>query len=307
MKKGVTNFGQSVRAKLLAVARENGIQLEYVLLRYAFERFLWRLGRSRFRNSFVLKGASAFSAWLGPFVRVTRDADMEAFGDPSPDGLVAAFREICAIPRPEDGVLFAGDSFSSSPIRKQGGYPGVRVSFRAEIGGAKVAMQVDVGFGDSIHPAAATEDYPALLGDEPPRIRIYPRYSVVAEKFQAIVFLDLANSRLKDFYDIWLLSERFDFDREPLRSAIAKTFARRKTVLPAGAPPALTDAFAENPAKTTQWTAFLRNAGVSERAPSLPSALERIKSFLLPVLRPDGASDAIWKAGIGWSPSKPSD
>ena len=301
MKRHVKDFGQSVRARLLAIAHDNGIQLEYVLLRYAFERFLWRLGESRFFDSFVLKGASAFAAWLGPFVRVTRDADMEAFGDPSPEHLIAAFREICSILCPGDGISFADDSFSATSIRKQGGYPGVRVAFRAEIGGAKVPMQVDVGFGDSIHPMADVGDYPALLGGCPPRIRIYPRYSVVAEKYQVMVSLDMANSRLKDFYDIWLLSERFDFDLELLKTAIAKTFARRNTALPCGIPNALTSRFSESPAKQSQWVAFLKNAGLAENGLTLQRVIERIGQFLLPVIEPQVPCEATWIAGVGWS------
>lgn len=301
MKKPTTNFGHSARARLLALARREGVQLEYVLLRYAFERFLWRLGKTAARDSFVLKGASAFAVWLGPFVRVTRDADLEAFGDSSPDGLLSAFQSICAVPCPEDGVSFDETSFSAAPIRKQGRYPGVRVSFRANIGGARVALQFDIGFGDSVHPAASFEDYPALLGGEPPRVRTYPRYSVVAEKFQAMVALDMANSRLKDFYDVWLLSERFDFDRDLLRSAIERTFARRETGLPDGTPSALTARYATNPAKTVQWAAFMRNAGIPEHTLSLETAVERIRLFLLPVLQSEAPAMAIWKAGKGWT------
>ncbi len=301
MKRKVKDYGQSVRARLLAIAHENGIQLEYVLLRYAFERFLWRLGESRFHDSFVLKGASAFAVWLGPFVRVTRDADMEAFGDPTPERLVAAFREIGIMPCPEDGVIFADDSYTTTSIHKQGGYPGIRVAFRAEIGGAKVAMQVDVGFGDSIYPMAEVEDYPALLGECPPRIRVYPRYSVVAEKFQAMVALDMANSRLKDFYDIWLLSERFAFDFDLLRMAIAKTFARRNTALPPDIPVALTSRFSESPAKQSQWVAFLKNGGIPENGLTLEAVRDRICSFLLPTIEPHCTCEATWIASVGWS------
>ena len=303
MKKPVKNHGHSARAKLLAIAHEREIQLEYVLLRYAFERFLWRLGKSRHHDSLVLKGASAFAVWLGPFVRVTRDADMEAFGDATPERLVAAFREICAIPCPEDGVVFDDGSFVASAIRKQGGYPGIRISFRAEIGGAKLPMQIDIGFGDSIYPTAHDEDYPVLLGGEMPRIRIYPRYTIVAEKFQAMVSLDMANSRLKDFYDIWILSERFDFDGELLHTAIAKTFMRRRTSMPNMTPPALTSRFGENPAKMSQWTAFLKNAGLDDKDLPLTAVLGRIKMFLLPVVGSSEPNGMVWRAGQDWTRS----
>jgi len=160
MKKPTTNFGHSVRTRLLAIANERGVQLEYVLLRYAFERFLYRLGRSAYANRFVLKVASAFAVWVGPFCRVTRDADLEAFGDVSDEALLAAFRDICAISCPEDGVEFDLLSFASSEIKKEDKYPGVRVMFLAYIGGARVNLQCDIGCGDSVYSNAELTEYP---------------------------------------------------------------------------------------------------------------------------------------------------
>jgi len=292
MKKQMTNFGHSVRTRLLAIANERGVQLEYVLLRYAFERFLYRLGESAYANRFVLKGASAFAVWVGPFCRVTRDADLEAFGDVSAEALMAAFRDICAISCPEDGVEFDLSSLASSEIKKEDKYPGVRVTFLAYIGGARVNLQCDVGSGDSVYPNAELSEYPVLLNGMVPQIRVYPRYTVVAEKFQVMVARGLLNSRLKDYYDLWLLTGRFDFDRVILRTAVERTFARRETVMPQLLPDALTAAFSQNLMKQSQWRAFLRKTGLE--FVELSVVVERLAEFLTPVLNDDG-SNAIWR------------
>jgi len=292
MKKPTTNFGHSVRTRLLAIANERGVQLEYVLLRYAFERFLYRLGQSAYANRFVLKGASAFAVWVGPFCRVTRDADLEAFGEMSAEVLLAAFRDICAVSCPEDGVEFDPSSFASAEIKKEDKYPGVRVTFMAHIGGARVNLQCDVGSGDSVYPNAELTEYPVLLNGVAPQVRVYPRYTVVAEKFQVMVARSLLNSRLKDYYDLWLLSERFDFDRVILRTAVERTFARRETIMPQILPDALTAAFYGNPMKQSQWRAFLRKTSLE--FVELSDVVERLAEFLAPVLSDDGRL-AVWR------------
>ena len=302
MKRKIVNFGQSVRERLLTIARERNIQLEYLLLRYAFERFLYRLGKSDYSERFILKGASAFSIWMGPFCRVTRDADMESFGDSSPDAVIGAFKSICTVSCPEDAVEFDLDSFTSENIKEDDKYPGLRVSFTAYIGGARVAMQIDVGFGDSVYPKAETSDYPVLLDGDLPRVLVYPRYTVVAEKFHTMVDRGLLNSRLKDYYDIWLLTERFDFEAELLKTAIRRTFERRETSLPLMLPESLSADFFGNPLKVSQWNAFLRKLGDAPRPDSLGAATMRIADFLKPVISaPDSivgrwsASERHWK------------
>lgn len=243
MKKPIVNFGQSIRTRLLAISRRENVQHEYVLLRYAFERFLFRLGKSAYAEKFILKGASAFAVWLGPMVRVTRDADLEAFGDSSPNGLIAAFKEICLVECREDGVEFDRDSFKAEEIKKEDKYPGVRITFSAVIGGARADLQFDVGFGDSVYPEAERMNYPVLLGHEAPVIRVYPRYTTVAEKFHTMVDRGILNSRLKDYYDIWLLSGRFGFDAELLRTAMERTFKRRGTEMSTSLPDGVSESF----------------------------------------------------------------
>lgn len=186
MKHEIVNFGLSARQRLLNIARQKGVQLEYVLLRYALERFLFRLGISKFSQQFILKGATAFAIWMGPFGRVTRDVDLEVYGDSKPETVLMAFREICTLPCPEDGVEFDGASFSTEAIKQEDKYPGIRLMFTATIGGAKVHLKFDIGCGDSVYPTAEQMEYPTLLGGEPPNIRIYPRYTIVAEKLQVM-------------------------------------------------------------------------------------------------------------------------
>lgn len=284
MKRKVVNYGHSVRERLLKIAKEKNVQLEYVLLRYAFERFLFRLGRSDYAERFILKGASAFSVWMGPFCRVTRDADVEAFGEASAESIVAAFRSICSVPNPEDAVEFDFDSFAAEEIKKEDKYPGLRVTFSASIGGARVTLQVDVGFGDSVYPKANMTEYPTLIGGAEPRILVYPRYTVVAEKFQVMVAKGLLNSRLKDYYDLWLLAERFEFERDVLADAIKRTFDRRETEIPQEIPEALTAAFWGDSGKQAQWNAFLRKLGAAPKPESLETACRRIAALLEPVL-----------------------
>jgi len=290
--KPTVDFGQSARARLLAVANRQGVQLEYVLLRYAFERFLYRLGESAYANRFILKGASAFAVWVGPFCRVTRDADFEVFGDASTEALLAAFKEICAVAHPEDGIAFDLSSFAATVIKKEDKYPGVRVTFSASIGGARVGLQCDVVCGDSVYPLAETTDYPVLLNNAPPRVRVYPRYTVVAEKFQVMVVRGLLNSRLKDYYDLWLLTERFDFDLQLLRTAVERTFARRGTAMPNAMPDSLTAAFSDIPTKRTQWRAFLRKANLD--ALDFGAVVSRLAEFLSPIVE-SVENDLVWR------------
>ena len=295
MKPRIRDYGASVRARLLAVARRENVQNEYILLRYAFERFLFRLGKSAYADKFILKGASAFAVWIGPMVRVTRDADFEAFGDASPETLIAAFREICEMEYPEDGVVFDTAGMTAEEIKKEDKYPGVRMRFTARVGGARVEMQIDVGFGDSVYPMAEKEEYPVLLGGACPEIRVYPVHTAVAEKFHTMVTRGVLNSRLKDYYDIRLLSDTFEFDAALLRTAVRRTFDRRGTDVPSGLPEGLSENFSRDANKQIQWMAFLRKIGAVNC--DLTQAVEDIREFILPILTDNGSS-----VTAKWSP-----
>lgn len=188
------------------------------------------------------------------------------------------------MPNPEDAVEFDFDSFAAEEIKKEDKYPGLRVTFSASIGGARVTLQVDVGFGDSVYPKANMTEYPTLIGGDVPRVLVYPKYTVVAEKFQVMVAKGLLNSRLKDYYDLWLLAERFEFERDVLADAIKRTFDRRETEIPQEIPEALTAVFWGDSGKQAQWNAFLRKLGAAPKPDSLEAACRRIAALLEPIL-----------------------
>lgn len=284
MKKRVTDFGKSVRARLLAIANREHIQLEYLLLRYAIERFLYRLGESPYANQFVLKGASVFAVWLGPFCRVTRDVDVEALGDATPSTLIRLFKEICTVDYPEDGVTFDLDSFTSEEIKKEDKYPGSRLRFLAFVGGARVSLQFDIGVGDSIYPHAENIHYPTLLPHAAPTLKAYPRYTVVAEKFSTMLLRGMLNSRVKDYYDIWLLSESFEFDGQILHEAITRTFIRRQVDIPSTFPDSLSSVFATEPKRATQWKSFIRAIGHAKTPATFDDAIRQLQTFLAPFI-----------------------
>ena len=191
-------------------------------------------------------------------------------------------------------------SMQASEIKKDQQYQGIRILFHARIDQARVTLQFDIGFGDSVFPAAEFTEYPVLLEAEKPRIKVYPRYTVIAEKFEAMVTLGMKNSRLKDFFDIWLLTECFDFDFITLKQALERTFERRKTPFPATLPTALTDEFIKDKMKLSQWNAFLRKTRPEQFPDSLEMATNRITEFLLPMMQIHQVPPTIWKAAQGW-------
>lgn len=273
------NIGASVRARLLQFAHSNGDDFQLVLTRYANERLLYRLASSQHASRFVLKGATLFTVWTGKPHRATRDLDLLGFGDPSEDHIRELFTEVLSVVV-EDGVEFDLASLRVGPIREDQDYGGVRVELTARITTATVRMQVDVGFGDAISPDAAEVEIPALLDDLPwVRIRAYPRETVVAEKVQAMVHLGMANSRMKDFYDVAELAKSFEFDGVLLAQAIRATFARRKTSIPTTLPVALTTTFSDDEAKRSQWNGFTRKADL-HNVPSLAETIRTVAAFI---------------------------
>jgi predicted nucleotidyltransferase component of viral defense system len=279
MPREIRNVGASVRARLQNLSRETGQSFELILTRFALERLLYRLSTSAFSDRFVLKGAMLLTSWFSDPHRATRDVDLLGFGDPSPEAMVAAFKEILAI-KVEDGVDFDSDAVRVDQIREELEYGGLRLRTTASISGARIAVTVDVAFGDALEPGAEVIDYPSLLDFPAPRLRAYARETVIAEKFQAMVALGRANSRMKDFYDVWLLSQSFPFDDNRLARAIAATFERRETTIPETLPDALTPAFADDDQKKSQWNAFLENVALDPG--SLADVTTKIAEFIKP-------------------------
>ncbi|MCK9515846.1 MAG: nucleotidyl transferase AbiEii/AbiGii toxin family protein [Ottowia sp.] len=228
------NTAASVRARLLAKARTDKQDFNFVLTRYAVERLLYRLSVSALADHFFLKGALLFNLWFDIPHRPTRDADLLSFGSAEIRHVEATFREICAVEL-DDGMRFQADSVHAEEIRKEANYSGVRVTLIGLLDGARCHVQVDVGFGDAVTPGPEAVDYPVMLSEMPaPKLRAYPRYTVIAEKLEALVALGIANSRMKDYFDLWILSRYTDFDGDLLCKAIHATFERRRTPLPDG-------------------------------------------------------------------------
>lgn len=277
------NLAASVLARLKNRAKELDLVYNDILIRFAIERVLKRLERSSYAGNCILKGGTLFIVWNGGFsYRPTMDADLEFRGDGSPENLKAVFDEVARMPgEEEDGLRIDADSVHAVPIRDDDQYGGVRVTMMALIGTVRIPVQIDVGIGDAITPVAKKGDFPVLLDFEAPRLKIYPRETVIAEKYQTIVKRGLANSRMKDYYDLWKLSEDPKVDLDLCRQAIARTFERRETPLPSSVPEGLSDAFANDESKLKQWHAFLRKNRLSCDGLSLADLVSRLRDFLL--------------------------
>ncbi len=279
MKNPPRNVAASVRQRLLNLSKTSGVDYNQLLIRYAIERLLYRLSRSRHRENFVLKGAMLFVIWEGSPHRPTQDVDLLGFGDHSPERIATVFSELCETSVEDDGITFAANTVQAEEIRTTDEYGGVRVRFTASLGGAVIRLQADVGFGDAITPASPESNYPTLLPNQPaPHLRVYPRETVVAEKLEAMAKLGMLNTRFKDYYDLWYLAERFEFDGPVLVEAIAATFERRGTPLPLTLPVGLTSAFANDPVKQTQWAAFRRRQS-DPNLPDLAGVVAEINLF----------------------------
>lgn len=252
------NMAASVRARLLTVAKAQGVDFNQVLVRFALERMLYRLTQSPHANRFLLKGALLFTLWYDMPHRATRDADLLGFGASDLASVAATFRDIAAV-TVEDGMAFDPASVTVEDIRKETGYGGVRVVIAGELAKARCKTRIDVGFGDAVTPAPVDAVYPVLLADLPaPRLRTYPKYTVIAEKLHAIALLGMTNSRLKDYFDLSVLLARETLSPHWLAQAIQATFERRGMAVPQALPVGLTDEFAHDASRQAMWLTFLK-------------------------------------------------
>lgn len=295
------NIGASVRDRLLAKARAEKHDFNLLLTRYTLERILYRLSISQQRDQFLLKGALLFDLWFDVPHRPTRDADLLGFGSAEIPLLEETFREICRIDV-RDGMVFLPDTVKGAEIRKEANYAGVRITLMGMLDSARCPVQIDVGYGDAVVPGPDDVRYPTLLTDMPePQLRAYPRYTVVAEKLEALASLGMLNSRLKDYFDLWILAKQSHFEGPLLTQAVAATFQRRGTDIPEGVPMGLSDEFIEDDQKQKQWQAFLRKNRLV--AMPLASIVNDLRGFLLPVLASVSGAATLkqrWQARDGW-------
>jgi hypothetical protein len=300
MKKPTTkNIAASVRQRLLNKARETERPFSELLQYFAMERFLYRLSKSEYADKFVLKGALMLTAWNAPLVRPTMDIDLLGRIGNDIEAMSAIVREICAgRVEPDDGLVFDAGTVQGERIAEAAEYEGVRIRFRATLDAARIQMQLDVGFGDIVVPAAVPTIYPTILDLPAPHLLAYSKESAVAEKFEAMVKLGELNSRMKDFFDVWLLSRSFDFDGPSLCEAIAKTFERRGTALPKAEPIALTLEFSGNAQKQAQWAGFVRRMKLRD-VPGLRGIVDALREFLLPPIRTVSASGQLHLKWVG--------
>jgi predicted nucleotidyltransferase component of viral defense system len=296
------NTAASVRDRLLALARERGEDFQLLLTQYGLERLLYRLAQSAYKDRFILKGAMLFMLWGDQPHRPTRDVDFLGLGDTSEASLQAIFRDLCDVDVKDDGLTLMADSVRVEMIRDETEYGGIRVRLIGDLAGARVPIQADIGFGDAVTPEATEVEYPTLLTNPAPRLKVYPRETVVAEKYQALVHLGLANSRMKDFYDLWIIAREFDFDGQTLSDAIRNTFSRRRTALPDHAPSGLRPEFYEDAHRTNQWTAFIRKGLLVTTPPSLTEVCLLLQAFLLPPMEALVRGEAF---GAKWDPGGP--
>jgi len=270
------NLGASIRARLKQHADSHKQDFNLTLTHYGLERLLYRVSISRHAPNFLLKGALLFSIWYDTPHRPTRDVDLLGFGADDVDTAIATFKEICEIVV-DDAIAFDTNSIKGAVIRKEAGYGGVRIDIQGRLDGARITLQVDIGFGDAVTPGPQSIIYPVILQDLPaPQLRAYPKYTVIAEKYHAICLLGLANTRMKDYFDLWVLLGEDTIDPSELRNAIEATFIRRGMALPTAPPTGLSSGFINDTAKRAQWAAFLKK----NRLDSLPlaDAVARIRT-----------------------------
>lgn len=286
MAKPLTNLPGSVRQRLLNISRQQKRDFQEVLTRFALERLLYRLGKTPHGDRFILKGALLFVLWTDEIHRFTTDMDLLGSGDPSPERLSAVFRAACTAEVEPDGLEFNPDSVRGGFIREDNIYSGVRITMQATLERARIPIQVDIGFGDAVVPEPQETDFPPLLDFPAPHLRAYRRETSIAEKLLALTTLGIDNSRMKDYFDIWLLSESLAFDGKVLAEAIAAAFARQRVALPEETPVGLTATFGESPAKLAQWTAFVRQRVVAPDAlPPFPQLVAHMATFLMPAVQ----------------------
>lgn len=271
----------SVRMLLQNKAKETNRPFAEILQYYGMERFLYRFSRSRYADKFVLKGALLFTAWQIPERRTTLDIDFWAHYDNQVADIESVMRDVCDVSVESDGLIFDAKTIQGRKIKEDADYEGVRVKFIGLLERSRIPMQIDVGFGDIVYPKVKMIDYPVILDFPKPHLKGYPAESVISEKFEAMIKLGLLNSRMKDFYDIWIMMRQFDFDGANLSEALKRTFAHRKTELPKECPLFADEIYDEKSDRQTLWKAFLNKNDIKLAPDRLTLTAKEIEEFLI--------------------------
>jgi predicted nucleotidyltransferase component of viral defense system len=309
--KKASNLAASIRQRLLNRSRESGMDFNATLTRYGIERLLFRIGISRHADRFCLKGAHLFAVWTGHLHRPTRDVDFLAFGSSDPQDVVGLFREVLTETETEtetetgtdDGLVFALDSITATDIREEQEYDGVRVKLVATLAGARIPLQIDLGFGDAITPGPEDVQIPVLIDLPAPKLRAYPVATVIAEKLEALTSLGATNSRMKDFFDLWTIARLFQPEAEGVVQAIRNTFERRKTRIQIE-PMGLTEAFWGDDLVRTRWKAFVEKSTDGWEGHPVGEILTTLRAFLLPLLGSAAVAEGTVNSSVGrWNPS----
>jgi predicted nucleotidyltransferase component of viral defense system len=270
MRESHKNMAASIQARLKRQAESQGKPFAELLQYYGMERFLYRLSKSEYVDKFVLKGGLLIYGWNIPLRRPTRDIDFRGYLDNSAQTIRRAIKDVIEEPVPEDGIVFDLQTIQVEQTQIDADYKGIRAKFTGYLGKARIPMQVDIGFSDVLASRVERVNYPTLLEDARPlRLKSYPKASMVSEKFHAMIRHAQLNSRFKDYYDLWLIADNFEFDVQSLQKAIEKTFARRNTAIPIERPAGLTVEFAET--NRDRWTNFLSKTNLQ---------VERIWKFI---------------------------
>jgi len=296
------NIRASIRARLENKAREIDRPFAEVLQHYGMERFLYRFGRSKYTDKFVLKGALLFTVWQIPQRRTTLDIDFLARYDNQVTSIETVMKDVCGVAVEPDGLIFDAKTVQGRKIKEDADYEGVRIKFIGLLERSRISMQIDVGFGDVIHPGIKVIDYPVILDLPKPHLNGYPAESVVSEKFEAMVKLGAVNSRMKDFYDVWLIIHQFNFDGLSLAGALKKTFDHRKTDIPGGKPLLVQEIYNEESDRQALWKIFLTKGNIKHVPEKLSTIVKEIEGFLF---EPISALHKGIKFNKEWKPSGP--
>ena len=294
------NVAASIRQRLKNQSNKDKRPFNELLQYYAMERFLYRLSQSAHAELFILKGALMLRAWRSPEVRPTMYIDMLGRTSNDEGSIITQIKDIISTQAEDDGLIFDSDSIRAERITEDADYEGIRVRFVGRLDGAQIHMQIDIGFGDIVHPEAVMTELPTILDSPIPKLLCYSRESAIAEKFQAMLKLGELNSRMKDFYDIWLLSRQFDFNGANLTEAIRLTLSHRGSTIPTDIT-AFSKEFVE--AKQVQWTAFSKRLGQEHVPTNFSDIVSAVEAFIQPVvsaIASESKAPSSWKSPNTW-------